>query len=61
VALDLCRRDRTHSAHTGQTRRLIIEVTVSLARDLPLATLNIKDFGYFADHDGLRIVGVNER
>jgi predicted nucleic acid-binding protein len=32
-----------------------------LVRDLPLATLNIKDFSDFADHDGLRIVGVNER
>ncbi len=29
-----------------------------LVRDLPLATLNIKDFSDFADHDGLRIVGV---
>jgi len=28
-----------------------------LVRNLPLATLNIKDFGDFADHDGsLRIV-----
>jgi toxin FitB len=32
-----------------------------LVRDLPLATLNIKDFSDFVDHDGLRIVGVNER
>jgi toxin FitB len=32
-----------------------------LVRDLPLATLNIKDFSDFADHDGLRIIGVNER
>ena len=32
-----------------------------LVRDLPLATLNNKDFSDFADHDGLRIVGVNER
>ena len=32
-----------------------------LVRDLPLATLNIKDFNDFADHDGLRIIGINER
>ncbi len=32
-----------------------------LVRGLPLATFNIKDFSDFADHDGLRIVGVNER
>ncbi len=32
-----------------------------LVRDLPLATLNVKDFNDFADHDGLRIIGVNER
>jgi toxin FitB len=32
-----------------------------LVRGLPLATLNIKDFNDFADHDGLRVVGVNER
>jgi toxin FitB len=32
-----------------------------LVRELPLATLNIKDFADFADHDGLRIIGVNER
>ena len=32
-----------------------------LVRNLPLATFNIKDFGDFADHDGLRIVGVSER
>ena len=31
-----------------------------LVRDLPLATLNVKDFSDFADHDGLRIIGVNE-
>ncbi len=29
-----------------------------LVRKLPLATLNLKDF---ADHDGLRVIGVNER
>ncbi len=32
-----------------------------LVRDLPLATLNRKDFRDFADHDGLRVIGVNER
>ena len=32
-----------------------------LVRDLPLATLNVKDFSDFADHDGRHIVGVNER
>jgi toxin FitB len=32
-----------------------------LVRDLPLVTLNVKDFNDFADHDGLRIIGVNER
>ena len=38
-----------------------IEAIHGVVRDLPLATLNIKDFSDFADHDGLRIVGVNER
>src|SRR5260370_291761 len=32
-----------------------------LVRNLPLATLNLKDFKDFADHDGLRVIGVNER
>ena len=32
-----------------------------LVRDLPLATLNLKDFRDFADHDGLRVIGINER
>jgi toxin FitB len=32
-----------------------------LVRDLPLATFNLKDFEDFAQHDGLRIIGVNER
>jgi predicted nucleic acid-binding protein len=27
-----------------------------LAYDLPLATLNIKDFADFAEHDGLRLM-----
>jgi len=32
-----------------------------LARDLPLATLNLKDFRDFAEHDGLRVMGITER
>ena len=32
-----------------------------LVRDLPLATLNLKDFKDFAEHDGLRMIGINER
>ncbi len=32
-----------------------------LVRDLPLATFNLKDFEDFAEYDGLRIIGVNER
>jgi predicted nucleic acid-binding protein len=32
-----------------------------LVRDLPLATLNLKDFEDFAEHDGLRVIGLNER
>ena len=32
-----------------------------LVRDLPLATLNLKDFEDFAEHDGLRVFGLNER
>ena len=32
-----------------------------LVRKLPLATLNVKDFKDFADHDGLRVIGVKER
>jgi toxin FitB len=27
--------------------------------DLPLATLNVKDFSDFAEHEGLKIVGVS--
>ena len=27
-----------------------------LVYDLPLATLNVKDFADFADHEGLRII-----
>ena len=30
-------------------------------RNLPLATLNLKEFKDFADHDELRVIGVNER
>lgn len=32
-----------------------------LVRNLPLATLNLKDFRDFADHEGLRVIGINER
>lgn len=32
-----------------------------LARDLPLATLNLKDYADFTEHEGLRVIGVNER
>jgi hypothetical protein len=32
-----------------------------LVRNLPPATLNLKDFKDFAGHDGLRVVGINER
>ncbi len=31
-----------------------------LVRDLPLATLNLKDYADFIEHEGLRVVGVNE-
>jgi predicted nucleic acid-binding protein len=27
-----------------------------LARDLPLATLNVKDFADFAEHEGLKLI-----
>jgi hypothetical protein len=30
-------------------------------RDLPLATLNLKDYADFTEHEGLRVIGVNER
>jgi predicted nucleic acid-binding protein len=33
----------------------------SLVRNLPLATLNLKDFRDFADHEGLTVIGINER
>jgi predicted nucleic acid-binding protein len=32
-----------------------------LVRNLPLATLNLKDFGDFADHEGMTVVGLNDR
>lgn len=32
-----------------------------LVADLPLATRNLKDFTDFAEHDGLRVIGVSER
>jgi hypothetical protein len=32
-----------------------------LVYDLPLATLNIKDFADFAEYEGLRIVGDQDR
>jgi toxin FitB len=31
-----------------------------LVADLPLATLNLKDFEDFAEHDGLRLISTNE-
>ena len=31
-----------------------------LVADLPLATLNLKDFGDFAEHDGLRLISPSE-
>ena len=31
-----------------------------LVRNLSLATLNLKDFKDLADHDGLRVIGINE-
>jgi toxin FitB len=32
-----------------------------LVRNLPLATLNLKDFKDFADHEGMTVVGLNHR
>lgn len=32
-----------------------------LVRKIALATLNLKDFRDFAEHDGLRVIGINER
>lgn len=32
-----------------------------LIRNLPLATLNLKDFRDFADHDGLVVIGSGPR
>jgi predicted nucleic acid-binding protein len=32
-----------------------------LVRNLPLATLNLKDFKDFADHEGMTVVGLNDR
>ena len=32
-----------------------------LVRNLPLATLNVKDFRDFVDHEGLPVIGINER
>ena len=32
-----------------------------LVRNLPLATLNLKDFRDFADHEGLTVIGLNDR
>ncbi len=32
-----------------------------LTRNLPLATLNLKDFRDFADHEGLTVIGLNDR
>jgi len=32
-----------------------------LVADLPLATLNLKDFEDFAEHDGLRLISPSER
>ena len=32
-----------------------------LVRNLPLATLNLKDFRDFADHEGLTVIGPNDR
>jgi toxin FitB len=32
-----------------------------LTRNLPLATMNVKDFQDFAEHDGLRVMGISER
>jgi predicted nucleic acid-binding protein len=32
-----------------------------LVADLLLATLNLKDFDHFAEHDGLRLISPNER
>lgn len=32
-----------------------------LVRNLPLATLNLKDFRDFADYEGLTVIGLNDR
>ena len=32
-----------------------------LVRDLPLATLSLKDYADFAEHEDLRVLGINER
>jgi hypothetical protein len=34
---------------------------VLLDTRLPLATLNLKDYTDFAEHEGLRVIGLTER
>lgn len=47
-------------AHNRGRRRPVNDTWIAaccLARDLPLATLNTKDFADFAEHEGLRLLG----
>jgi predicted nucleic acid-binding protein len=41
-----------------RTRRLARHAPCCLAYDLPLATLNVKDFKDLAEHGGLTLLGI---
>lgn len=44
----------------GRARPITWIAACCLVADLPLATLNVKDFEDFAEHDGLRLISLTK-
>ena len=57
------RKQRRHGRyHQPFSRRYGVAAAITrLVRNLPLATLTLKDFKDFADHEGLALIGLHEQ
>jgi hypothetical protein len=54
-------RRRTLPVEAARDRRMTPGLPRTAWCDLPLATLNFKDFEDFAEYEGLTVIGTNDR
>jgi hypothetical protein len=62
IAIPLVRKFRVYSQQTSRSQRYSRAgptPVIKVRYDLPLATLNLKDYEDFRTHHGLRILGVD--